>query len=324
MAAKKGKEKADTRQSLATTAGSTFATVISSPLFYLAAGIGAIKLVSSTGEQGASTLVFAALPVTALTLLSKSDIGKNVADALQEKMPQLDAEADELKARHQEARDRSSFFGPNRPCLTSPPPHLNGSVPGDSGFDPLNLSSDPQAFARYIECELLHARWAMLGAIGALVPESLEKFGGVDVGESIWWNVGAAKLSEDLTLNWGGIEGLRIAGKQGIGIIVACQIALMGGPEYARYVGIRSLEPVGVHLPGEALYPGGAPFDPLGFAQAPDSYVEQQVKEIKNGRLAMFAFAGYFVQGAVTKDGPVQNAIDFIKDPVNNNILKYL
>lgn len=36
--------------------------------------------------------------------------------------------------------------------------------------------------------------------------------------------VGAAKLSSDLTLNWGGIEGFRIAGKQGIGIIAACQV----------------------------------------------------------------------------------------------------
>ncbi len=44
--------------------------------------------------------------------------------------------------------------------------------------------------------------------------------------------VGAAKLRDDLTFNWGGIEGFRIAGKQGIGIIAACQLALMvGGAE---------------------------------------------------------------------------------------------
>ena len=30
-----------------------------------------------------------------------------------------------------------------------------------------------------------------------------------------------------------------------------------GGPEYARQVGIRSLEPVGVFLPGTQSYPGG-------------------------------------------------------------------
>ena len=31
----------------------------------------------------------------------------------------------------------------------------------------------------------------------------------------------------------------------------------MGGPEYARFVGIRSLEPVGVYLPGDKNYPVG-------------------------------------------------------------------
>jgi hypothetical protein len=30
------------------------------------------------------------------------------------------------------------------------------------------------------------------------------------------------------------LQGFRIAGKQGIGIIAACQVVLMGGPEYAR------------------------------------------------------------------------------------------
>lgn len=39
-------------------------------------GLGLIKLVASTGEQSLSIFVFAALPVTLLTLLSKSDLGK--------------------------------------------------------------------------------------------------------------------------------------------------------------------------------------------------------------------------------------------------------
>lgn len=54
----------------------------------------------------------------------------------------------------------------------------------------------------------------------------------------------------------------------------------MGGPEYARYVGIKSLEPVGVFLPGcpDTNYPGGGPFDPLEYSKDAPGYVEQQVR----------------------------------------------
>ncbi len=40
----------------------------------------------------------------------------------------------------------------------------------------------------------------------------------------------------------------------------------------------------------------GAPFDPLGFSQRPDEFIDQTVKEIRHGRLAMVAMLGYAVQ----------------------------
>ncbi|PWZ11952.1 Chlorophyll a-b binding protein CP24 10B, chloroplastic [Zea mays] len=46
------------------------------------------------------------------------------------------------------------------------PPWLDGSLPGDFGFDPLGLGKDPAFLKWYREAELIHGRWAMAAVLG--------------------------------------------------------------------------------------------------------------------------------------------------------------
>lgn len=51
------------------------------------------------------------------------------------------------------------------------PEYLDGSLPGDYGFDPLGLGADKEWLAWFQQAELMHCRWAMIGAAGILLPD---------------------------------------------------------------------------------------------------------------------------------------------------------
>ncbi|EIE25389.1 putative chlorophyll a/b-binding protein [Coccomyxa subellipsoidea C-169] len=282
-------------------------------------------------QEGAAdvlgVLAFSALPFAAVQALADSDLGKKLQRDLEANKSEYKRAEQQREKELAAARDESPWYGEERPKWLGPlsydyPAYLRGGAPGDYAYDPLQLAQDQDKFDQYFEFELLHARWAMLGALGAGIPEILQYSGVSDFLEARWWAVGGAKLQGE-DLNYLGVSGLRIAGGQGIAIIAICQVLLMFGPEYARACGIEALEPLGLYLPGDKNYPGGL-FDPLGLSKDPASFADLQVKEIKNGRLALVAWVGFAAQAAVTRKGPIADLLDFAADPVHNNIFAYL
>ncbi|XP_020577964.1 chlorophyll a-b binding protein of LHCII type 1 [Phalaenopsis equestris] len=273
----------------------------------------------------AGVLIFSAIPFAAVKAVANSSVGEMLRRRLEDTKKEAAERSSRFEALARKAKEASPWYGRSRPKWLGPiqfnyPQYLTGEYPGDYGFDVASLGKDPVTLQKYFNFEILHARWAMLGSLGVFVPELLDLLGIVHFVEPVWWRVGYAKLQGD-TLDY---LGFHIAGSQGVIVIAICQALLMVGPEYARYCGIEALEPLGIYLPGNKNYPGGLLFDPLGLSNDPSAFEELKVKEIKNGRLAMVAWLGFFLQAALTGKGPLQNLLDFISDPLHNNAISLL
>ena len=164
------------------------------------------------------------------------------------------------------------------------PEYLDGTLPGDYGFDPLGLGSDPERLKYYQEAELMNARWAMMAVLGICTTEAL----GI---EPKWY----------------------MAGQEDYGFPVNAQLAVlfptMGFLETKRITGWLKTGKSGVN--------DQFPFDPLGLGADSDS---MKLKEIKNGRAAMLAFIGIAGQALVLREGPLAALQDHVANPFGNNM----
>jgi light-harvesting complex I chlorophyll a/b binding protein 4 len=185
------------------------------------------------------------------------------------------------------------------------PSYLNGTLAGDRGFDPLGLGADPVALKWYQQSELVHARWAMLGVAGILVQEIVRP-------EVFWYESG---LPQNLP---GPFKNINMGGLLAWEFILMHFVEVLRWQDYKKHGSVNE-DPIfkGNKVPNlEMGYPGGI-FDPLGFSKG--NFKEAQTKEIKNGRLAMIAFAGFTLQAQTTGKGPLASLSDHLADPFGTN-----
>ncbi|KAJ1450301.1 putative plastid light harvesting protein [Pelagophyceae sp. CCMP2097] len=166
-------------------------------------------------------------------------------------------------------------------------------VSGPLGFfDPLGLSTDlePGRLAFYKEAELKHGRVAMLAAVGFLVQEQVHfvngPFGGIDSPSYVSFEQGWLKngLWVGLAIGAGNLEEKSVK-----------SFVPLDGPWLEEQNADRLFRVIPGRLTGDYG------FDPLNIKpEDPEELAAVQLKEINNGRLAMFGILGMVAQELVT------------------------
>lgn len=212
--------------------------------------------------------------------------------------------------------------------------YLDGTLAGDYGFDPLGVY-DPEAEGGVVNqawlrhAEIMHGRWAMLGAAGCIAPEFLGKVGVIPEATGlIWYKAGViGPLSEGFeywtdpyTIFFGQIVMLQFAELRRLQ-----DFKKPGCLKDQYFLGFEGA----FKGTGDPNYPGGPIFNFMDFGgetcmfracRTEEALDEMKIREIKHGRMAMLAMFGYGAQAVLTGVGPYQNLLDHISDPSHINM----
>ncbi|KIY99446.1 Chlorophyll a-b binding protein 8 [Monoraphidium neglectum] len=219
-------------------------------------------------------------------------------------------------------RSKDQLFFPSEASLT----YLDGSLPGDFGFDPLGLL-DPVNSGGFVTPEwlaygeIINARWAMLGAAGIIGPEILGHYNLIPEATRVdWWRTGVIPPAGTYDNYW--TDPYTLFAIE----VVLIQFAELKRLQDFRYPGSQGKQYfLGIEKvfegSGNPAYPGGPWFNMFNLGKTEAELNTLKLKEIKNGRLAMLAVFGFGAQAIATQKGPYQNLLDHLADPTGNNIL---
>ncbi|GMH39658.1 hypothetical protein BSKO_07556 [Bryopsis sp. KO-2023] len=220
-------------------------------------------------------------------------------------------------------RSKDTLFFADENSLT----YLDGTLPGDYGFDPFGLLEPGNGDVGFINpswlrySEVIHGRFAMLGAAGCITPEILSSLGVIPESTGIvWYRNGVIPPAGSSDVYWCDPYTLFFVE------VVAMQFAELRRLQDYRKPGsmgkqyFLGMEGV-LGGSGDPSYPGGAFFNMFNLGKTEESMKVMKTREIKNGRLAMMAMFGFGSQAILTGKGPYQNLLDHLADPFNNNIL---
>lgn len=192
--------------------------------------------------------------------------------------------------------DTSAAMSASLPFLKRPE-MLDGSLPGDRGFDPFNLAYDEKMLNFQRTAEVKHARLAMLAAVGWPIAELLDR---------------------TLASQWG-LKPLLVDGR--VPSVLNGGLASTPFAFWAATLGVAAaietyglLKEQSATEAGAMLTPGDLGFDPFGLtAKTPEGRKYELEAELFNGRLAMLAITGFALQEWWTKVSVVNETPEFFK-----------